>query len=377
MAYPHKRLKITETLERWFEEGRFRPGDRFPSDHELAREFKVNHLTVRAALRPFIDAGRLERRIGAGTIVRTGEVLPAAPPVFEALLNERSVGVAIPEAGHGFYTALLRAVEDTLLGAGRPLVLGQTWELAERERQILSAWVAQGVRSLLIAATGPDLAFYESLLARGTRLVLVDRRVPGLAAPSVTTRDDEGVVAAIDHLIALGHERIVHLAGPSTIWTAQKRRQAFVDRLAILGRPADEGAVVQGSFFMEGGYRAMKGLLAAGPPPDAILAANDPAAVGAIRALEEHGLRVPDDVSVVGFGDDEDLSRNFGLTTVRQFPARLAEEAMRLVLAETVTGDEAIEIAPELVVRTSTAPRTRRNGPQGRGPRSRSARGSS
>src|SRR3954463_14029526 len=78
LAYPHKSQKIAETIARWFEEERFRPGDRFPSDQELAREFSVHHVTVRTAVKRFVDAGLLERRVGAGTVVRERKPPPAA-----------------------------------------------------------------------------------------------------------------------------------------------------------------------------------------------------------------------------------------------------------------------------------------------------------
>src|SRR5262245_10219883 len=129
MAFPHKSQKIAATIEKWFAEKRFRPGDRFPSDQKLARQFGVNHVTVRLALKRFVDAGRLDRRVGAGTIVRAPE---DAGGTAAAAGLANAVGLAIPEAAHGFYTDILRAVEQTLLGAGRPLLLGYSWEMGQR-----------------------------------------------------------------------------------------------------------------------------------------------------------------------------------------------------------------------------------------------------
>ncbi len=361
MAFPHKSQKIAETIRRWFAEKRFKPGDRFPSDMKLAKQFGVNHITVRAALKGFVEAGLLDRRVGAGTVVRAQA---AKNDTGTGAGMGSAVGVAIPDGSHSFYAEILRAVEGTLLGTGRSLLLGYTWEIAQRERQVLEGWVAQNVKHVIVAATVPDASFYESLRKKGVRLVFLDRRVPGLDLPSVTTRDDEGVSAIVRLLVAQGHRRIVHLAGPTTIWTAQVRRKMFLDSMEAAGCKPNADTIVQAGFFIEDGYRATREVLAARPAPEAIFAANDPAAVGAIRALEEHGLKVPDDVSVVGYGDDVDLSRHFGLTTMRQFPELMGVEAVRLLLAHKELGAaDSVELHPEMVIRASTAaPRSVRSG---------------
>jgi LacI family transcriptional regulator len=357
MAYPHKSQKIAEAIGKWFETQKFRPGDRFPSDQELARQFGVNHVTVRTALKRFVDAGILERRVGAGTIVRDPKPDGVAPEP-----TGRGVALAIPDATHSFFSELLRAIEGLLLGAGRPLLFGHTWELAQREQQVVSTWLAQGIRRMILTPPALEPTFYAGLIERGVRLVFVDRRIDGLDVPSIVTRDEEGVAALVRFLRDLGHRRIVHLAGPANIWTGRVRRDAFVRGLASAGLAAEDADVRPAGFYIEDGYRATVALLDAGPPPDALIGANDPVAVGAIRALHERGWRVPEDVSVTGYGDT-DLGRNFGLTTVRQFPDRMGSEAVRLVLSTEPAGAaDSIEIVPELVVRASTTGPKRRPG---------------
>jgi LacI family transcriptional regulator len=354
MAYPHKSQKIAETIAKWFEDGKYRPGDRFPSDQELAKKFSVNHVTVRTALKRFVESGLLDRRVGAGTIVRDPKTVTGGGGAVGDLASG-GVAVSIPDATHSFFSEMLRSIEGALLGTGRPLLLGHTWELGHREQQVVSAWVAQGIRSMILAPTIDRPEFYRDLLDRGVRVVFVDRRVPGVPVASITTRDEEGASAMIKFLLDLGHRRFIHLAGPATVWTAQVRRDVFVRATTAAGlKPADR-LVLPAGYFAEDGYRAGLAMLAAGEPPDAIFGANDAVAVGAIRALHEKGLRVPDDVSVAGYGDI-DLGRNFGLTTVRQFPERIGTEAVRLMLAsDDPTESDSIELLPELVARTSTA----------------------
>ncbi len=359
MAYPHKSLKIAETIARWFESGKYRPGDRFPSDQELAREFEVNHVTVRTAVKRFVTAGLLERRVGAGTIVRDPKLAPATRGIGSAVTNH-GVALSIPDATHSFFGEILRAVEGALLGTGRPLLFGHTWELGQREEQVIDAWMQQGIRLMILTPPVLDPAFYRTIVARGIRLVFVDRRIDGLDVPSITSRDQHGMADVVKHLVASGHRRLVHLGGPATIWTGRIRREAFAQATRDEGLSPQDAETVSAGFFIEDGHRATLALLDTGPPPDALLAANDPAAVGAIRALNERGFRVPEDVSVTGFGDT-DLGRNFGLTTVRQFPDRMGAEAVRLILEQPAPGAaDSIELAPELVLRSSTAaPRSR------------------
>jgi LacI family transcriptional regulator len=350
MAYPHKSQKIAQTIEGWLADGRFKAGDRFPSDQELAREFRVNHVTVRTALKRFVDAGVLERRVGAGTIVRDPN---AVGPV--ALVASGGVALAIPDATHSFFSEILHAVEGVVLGTGKPLLFGHTWELVPREQQVVTTWLAQGIRRMILTPASLEPAFYASLLEQGVRLVFVDRQIQGLDVPSITSRDEQGMAAVLRFLVESGHRKVVHLAGPAAIWTGRARREAFARLAAQAGLAATEAEIVQAGYFPEDGHRATLALLDRGERPDALVAANDPAAVGAIRALNERGLRVPEDVTVTGYGDT-DLGRNFGLTTVRQFPERMGGEAVRLVLGtQPVGAADSLELQPELVVRASSA----------------------
>ena len=348
MAYPHKSQKIADTIAGWFAEQRYKPGDRFPSDQELAREFGVNHVTVRTALKRFVDMGYLERRVGAGTVVRD----PAQRKSTETGAAA-GVALAIPDATHSFFSELLRAVEEALLPSGRPLFFGHTWELGKREEQVVETWLAQGVRRMVLTPPVSEGQFYKGLLDKGVRLVFVDRRVEGVDVPSIVSKDELGIEALVRHLVGLGLRRLCHLAGPASIWTARQRQASFQRHSLGMGLSEQEIEILPAGYYIEDGYAAMMKRLQQGPPPEVVLGANDPVAVGAIRALQERGLRVPEDVRVTGYGDT-DLGRNFGLTTVRQFPDRMGTEAVRLVLGtDPLTAADSVDLTPELVVRTS------------------------
>lgn len=351
MALPHKREKIADTVRGWLASGRYAPGDKFPSDQELARKFKVTHVTVRSALKALVDEGALERRIGWGTVVRDPAQAPAI--VNDALAN--AVGVAFPDSTYSFFNELLRAIEDALHATKRPLVLGHTWELAAREEAVVRGWCEQGLSRLIVAPTGGDETFYESLLQAGTRLVFVDRLTNTLDVPSITSDDEQGARAMTLHLLSAGARRICHLAGPPTVSTARARVQGYLQACEEAGVRNAKRTVVPTGFFLDDGYRTMKALLSrAAEPPQAVFAANDPVAVGALRALAERGLEVPRDVWVAGYGDT-DLGRNFALSSVRQFPERMGAEAVRLLLApQALTRAQSLRLDVQLITRAST-----------------------
>lgn len=354
MAFPHKREKISGIVRKWIEEGKFRPGDRFPSDQELARKFKVTHITVRSALQPLVDAGVLERRIGFGTIVRKPRGEEEAPAA--GLAN--AVGVAIPANTVSFFSDILRGIEAALFPTGRPFLLGHHWELGDREEAIVRGWTRQGLTRLLLVPIGGRQAFYRQLLAEGHRVVFVDRTVPDVDIPTVASRDREGSFRMTKLLLDLGHRRILHLAGPPIASTAENRIAGFREACLGAGISDVDEWTVRAGFFMEDGHRAAREWLTSGRPrPDAIFGANDAVAVGALKALAEQGLEAPRDISVAGYADS-DLGRNFQLTTVRQFPEQMGSEAVRLLLAgKPITAADTVEIEPEIVVRTSTAAR--------------------
>lgn len=357
MALPTKRDRITEIVRQWLNEGRYRPGDRFPSDQELAREFNVTHVTVRAALRPLVEARLIERRIGWGTVV--ADPLAPKPAAREGLAA--AVGVAIPDTTHSFFNEILRAIEAALHERQRPLVLGHTWDLPAREETILGAWASQGLEHVIVAPSGGCTATYEALLRRGTRLVFVDRDEPALDVAAVTSRDQQGAHEVSRRLFA-GGGTVCHLAGPAGASTARARREGFAQAQREAGQ---KGNVIPAGFYLEDGYRAMRTQLDQGPPPRAVFAANDPVAVGALRALAERGIEVPGDVRVAGYGDT-DLARSFDLTSVRQFPETMGSEAVRLLLCPERPGrSSSLVLEPEVVERGSTglAPAQRRGLP--------------
>jgi LacI family transcriptional regulator len=206
-----------------------------------------------------------------------------------------------------------------------------------------------------------DEAQRRQLETRSIPFVVVDTYgEPPADVPTVGSANWNGGLAATRHLLALGHRRVAVISGPADVLCSRARVDGFRSALDGAGVPVDPSFVRYGNFFVEGGYEHGMDLLGRPDRPTAIFAGSDFQALGVLRAARELGLRVPEDVSVVGY-DDLPVIQWIGppLTTVRQPLQEMATTATRMVLdlAEGRTPTNLrIDLATELVVRESTAP---------------------
>jgi LacI family transcriptional regulator len=245
-----------------------------------------------------------------------------------------------------------------------------TWlspTLHEHEREIsLLAWLMHGMAdgALLIL---PDESSdeLEALLDRGYRYVVVDPRKPlAERIPSVSAAHASGADQAMQHLLALGHRHIAAVTGPAGWQATEDRRRGYYAALAGAGILPDPELEVEGDFEIAGGVKAGEYLFDLRNPPTAVFAFNDNLAIGVIQAARSRGLRVPEDVSVVGFDDLEFATIvTPSLTTVRQPLAEMGRTAVSM-LVRLLEGQRFetlhVELGTRLVVRDSTAPPPRR-----------------
>jgi len=209
------------------------------------------------------------------------------------------------------------------------------------------------------AMSGREIKFYKQLLSDGAKIVLIDRVLDGLRCSSVTTDDVQVGVLATEHLIKLGHRQIGHLRGTRAS-TSLQRLEGYKRALAKARIRLNKDLVRDCGFTEPEGYAAMKAWIAEGNLPTAIFAANDPAAIGAMAAMNDARLKVPDDVAFVGAGSIHygDMLR-VPLTTVAWSTAAMGQAAAELLLEllkdKRKTGKRRhIVIPPKLVVRQSS-----------------------
>ena len=302
-------------------------------------------------------------------------IAPATRSRIEALLREteyRPNGVArglklrqtlvlavvIPDITNPFFAALFRGVEDGAAARGYNVLLCNTDGSPERQRSHLESLNARRVDGVIMASTVLKDPAVRWLRHQRTPYVLVNRFSDEALDPFVGSDDLTGARLATEHLVSLGHVRIGHLAGQTTVSTGVQRRRGYQAALAEAGLPSDPELVVDSGFTEDGGAQATKGLLALKRPPTAIFAVTDMTAVGAYAVARRQGLRIPEDLAIVGYNDIPLAGRLIpGLTTVHVPIHELGSVAARMLLEQIETRElppKRVVFAPQLVVRGST-----------------------
>jgi LacI family transcriptional regulator len=331
---------------------------------DVARVANVHPGTVSRALggetRSLVNDETAER------VQRVAEELGYRPnPIARGLKTNRSftIGVIIPDITNPLFPPILRGIEDRLEADGYTALVVNTDNDARRERHHVETMLARQVDGLISATARLDHEL-PATVASGLPIVLVNRSADDHSVAAATVDDHEGIRLAVEHLTALGHRRIGHLAGPQNTSTGRRRRAGFVDAMRAAGLHVSESEIrVCGSFNVREGAIACAELLGTAPELTAVVAANDLLAIGCYDTFEERGLRCPDDISVVGFNDMPLVDHlRPPLTCVRVPQREIGMAAADLLLArlgheDTEPRDVLLE--PNLIVRGSTAPLVR------------------
>ena len=324
---------------------------------DIARALGVSKMTVSRGINnhPEISAETRAR------ILEAAQRMNYRPNQFaRALTTNRSylLGVVVPDLMHSYFAEICRGIESVAKPLGYQNLICSTDEDAASEEDEIEALLPR-TDGLIVASSAlpAETKFYRRLTRERAKVVLIDRQLEGLKFPMVTTDDVKVGQLATNHLIGLGHRRVGHLKGTAAS-TAQMRFEGY-KRALQKNRIAFDASLVRECGFTEAdGYRSMKEWLATNHAPSAIFAANDPAAIGAMTAINEAGLQIPQDIAIVGGGNIHygDMLR-VPLTTVAWSTSEMGQNAARLLVA-MVEGKKRpkemhIIVEPELVVRES------------------------
>ena len=320
---------------------------------DIARALNVSKMTVSRAINDHPEISRQTR----ARILAMAQKMKYRPNQFaRALTTNHSylIGIVVPDLMHSYFAEICRGVEAHARPVGYQNLICSTDEEARKEKDEIEALLSR-TDGLIVASALPasEAKFYRRLLSEGANIVLIDRLLDGLRCSAVTTDDVKVGLLATEHLIKLGHRKIGHLRGPD-VSTSLQRLQGYQQAMKKAGLKAQ---VRDCGFTESDGYDAMKKWIASGDLPSAIFAANDPAAIGAMSAMSDAGLNVPDDVAFVGAGSIHygDMLR-VPLTTVSWSKSEMGQAAASLLL-ELIDGKKkvrrVITIPPELLVRQS------------------------
>lgn len=275
--------------------------------------------------------------------------------------NTRTFGMVIPNNSNPYFAEIIRGVEDRCYAAGYNVILCNSNDDAERQASYFRVLAEKRVDGLIFVATGSDAVVRATLGEIATPLVFLDREVAGMSdGDLVEVNHGVGGEMACAHLLALGHPRVACISGPPGLSPSSKRRAGWKSALTAAGVERSESDLARGDFTARGGYLAMQVLLKHRARPSAVFVCNDLMAFGALAAAREAGIRVPEQLSVVGF-DDIDLAAFSAppLTTVAQPKQQIGTLAAELLLERVELGRRQVRrliLEPQLKLRGSTAP---------------------
>lgn len=336
--------------------------------YEVARAAGVSTATVSRALNGSAQvAERTRHRITEAITALGYEPNHVARSLV--LKATHTIAVLLPDITNPFFPALVKGVQLAADEQGYAVLLAHTGGDPAKEESYFQVLRGQQVDGVLLVGLVSAPESLRGLVGRGLPVVTLDRPVDLPGSATVRVDHKAGGRLATAHLLELGHHRIAHIAGPKGLTVSQQRRDGYRRALSTHGVAFDEGLVSEGDFSEDGGYRAIEELLRNRGRFTALFAANDLTAIGAMTALREHDLQVPDDVSVVGFDDIHLASYTSPkLTTIRQPIYDMGRAAAMLLIdarrKKISLRDQTTIFDGQLVVRESTravSPRSRRS----------------
>jgi LacI family transcriptional regulator len=291
-----------------------------PTIRDVAERAGVSPITVSRVVNNSGYVSTATRKRVEETIDKVSYV----PNVLARSLRSKqthTIALILSDVTNPFWTTVSRGVEDVAAQNGFSVILCNTDEDPDKEARYINVLLRRRVDGLLISPAKKDSKHLHFLSGQKVPCVVIDRKVEGLKADMVRGDSVDGAYQLTKHLIGLGHRRIALISGPSYVSTAEDRVQGYLKALQEYALPVEEQLIRRGEYKQESGYRLVKELLTTEPWPTAIFAANNFIAVGALQALREADLRVPEDIALVCFDDIPQASLIYPFLTVAAQPA--------------------------------------------------------
>lgn len=270
----------------------------------------------------------------------------------------KTIGLMIDSVSSPFFAEVAKGVEIAAHLYGYNTILCNLSYDSPKESTYVTMLRQRWVDGVIYSGMGKNMKEILSLAEQKIPVVVVDKPIKGVPFSSVIIDNEKGAYEATHHLVELGHKRIAHITGLRELPNTPYRQQGYKKCLLEAGLSYEEQLAVRGDYTAEGGYQAVPKLLALGERPTAIFADNDLMAIGAIRALQDRGLRVPEDVAVIGF-DDIPVAAFMEppLSTIRQPMHEMGKLGLE-ILVKTLKGEitelQEIILDTKLIVRSST-----------------------
>ncbi|WP_020570260.1 LacI family DNA-binding transcriptional regulator [Neolewinella persica] len=334
--------------------------------HDIAYELGLNASTVSRALADNPVVSQKTR-----DLVRAKAAALNYQPnrIAAALRRGRSdiLGVIVPALDRAFFGKVIRGIEEKAGKAGFHIIVCQSYDSAKRERAMVDTLRRLQVDGIMVSVAkdkeqANNVDFYQNVIASGFPIHFFDTIAEGVDAPVVVIDNEQGGFEATSHLIKAGYQRIAHLRGPQHVPIYRDRYLGYIRAMEAGGLTVDPGYVIDIVSHFDNGEEAFLSLWDLTQPPDAVFSSSDYSAAAGIKASEKHGIRVPEDLAIIGFSNEsftEIITPN--LSTVDQqtleMGRRTAERMIAVVAGNATSEDmeQRLVLAPRVIVRGSSS----------------------
>ena len=328
--------------------------------HDIAAELGLHASTVSRALSDNPAVSKRTREM----IKEKARQLNYRPNHMAAALRKgRSdmIGVIVPAIDRNFFASVIRGIEEEANVAGVHVMVCQSYDDSERERKLVEGLQGLRVDGILLSTAkdkANDPSFFQSIIDGGTPIQFFDNTPNGLDAAAVVINDRRGAYLATKHLIDQGRTRVAHLRGPQHLHIYRDRYAGYCDALQEANIGVTEALIYNISSHFDNGRKAFVHLWSRSVKPDGVFSSSDYAAAGIMQAAQEHGLTIPDDLSIIGFANEPFTElMTPSLSSVDQKTLSMGRKAARRILArirkESVS-KERIVLEPSVIVRGSS-----------------------
>lgn len=272
--------------------------------------------------------------------------------------ESKLIGLMVSDIANSFFASVVRGIEDELANSGYNVLLCNSDSDIEKEKKYLNVLLGKRIDGLIISAAGSSNNYFKELKKIGIPAVYLNRSPNFANLDTVTTDNYGGSYQATEHLIEHGHKSIGIITGPQTINTGLERFLGFKQALLDYSLQFNENWVKEGCFDVESGYNKMKELIESQERPTALFVSNNSMSLGVYKYIKDYGLKVPEDIAIIGFDDPEWATIvEPKLTTVAQPAYEQGFQAAALIIekikGEGVDRQQVINLKPNLIVRNS------------------------
>ncbi|WP_026566710.1 GntR family transcriptional regulator [Bacillus sp. UNC41MFS5] len=369
MTSKTKYTMVKEKITEWITSGQVKPGEKIYSENELVKMFGVSRHTIRQAVGDLVHEGLLYREQGAGTFCsyKKEQTNVQTPSSFHTSnTNGKNIGVITTYISDYIFPSIIKGIESHLTEQGYTLTLACTDNDVEKEKQCLQTMLSRNIDGLIVEPTkssqyNPNIPYYLELEQNNIPYLMINQYYSQLMPPHMIMYDEQGGFIATEHLIKLGHEKIIGLFKTDDL-QGVNRMQGFIRAFREHSLPFFPEMVI--SFTTEDQnnnlLERLENFFRTNSVPSAIVCYNDQLALNVLNLVRRLGQRVPEDISIVGFDDSSlAVATEVKLTSIAHPKMEMGIEAAKWIVSAVENKDDrppSIVYEPKLVVRNSTAP---------------------